>query len=284
MKLLVPAVLMGLICGIIIFAFRRPKEKTGLADEDQTEGDEDTNHEITISEVPYLVNGQTSLGLLSFPNKPEKKCPVVIVVPEWWGLTDFTKKQAIRLAKQGYGAFVVDLYGNGVIASNPEEARHLSDGFYKNPKLAALNINQAITLSRTLSVADESKAAVIGYCFGGSMALSFANLGNKVDGVVSFHSGLKIVPPGNGMSAAVLVCHGDNDIFVPAETVRNFKKQMDDAGVNYRFISYPGATHSFTNPDATEMGKRFSIPIEYNEEAAQTSWNDMITFFNQIFH
>ncbi len=284
MKLLVPAVLMGLICGIIIFAFRRPKEKAGLADEEQGDGGEDTNNEITISEVPYLVNGQTSLGLLAFPAKPEKKCPVVIVVPEWWGLTDFTKKQATRLAKLGYVAFVVDLYGNGVTASNAEEARHLSDGFYKNPKQAALNINQAITLSRTLSVADESKSAVIGYCFGGSMALSFANLGNPVDGVVSFHSGLKIVPPGNRISAAVLVCHGGNDIFVPAETVSNFKKQMDDAGVNYRFISYPGATHSFTNPDATEMGKRFSIPIEYNEEAAQASWNDMITFFNQIFH
>jgi dienelactone hydrolase len=80
-----------------------------------------------------------------------------------------------------------------------------------------------------------------------------------------------------------LVCHGEADSFVPQTEVAQFKKQMDSIGKSYTFKSYPGATHAFTNPQATELGQKFKIPIAYNAAADSASWNDMKDFFKRIF-
>jgi dienelactone hydrolase len=127
--------------------------------------------------------------------------------------------------------------------------------------------------------------AAIGYCFGGTQVLNMAKLGSPLAGVVSFHGGLAGVPADkNLLKAAILVCHGEADSFVPAADVAQFKKQMDSIGANYTFKTYANATHAFTNPAATENGKKFKMPIEYNAAADSASWSDMKTFFGKIFH
>jgi dienelactone hydrolase len=109
-------------------------------------------------------------------------------------------------------------------------------------------------------------------------------MGEPLTGVVSFHGGLIGTPADKNLTKAeILVCHGEADSFVPKEQVAMFKKQMDSIGKSYTFKSYPGATHAFTNPDATEMGKKFKMPIEYNAAADAASWNDMKEFFGRIF-
>ena len=80
-----------------------------------------------------------------------------------------------------------------------------------------------------------------------------------------------------------MVCHGGADPFVPQTEVDQFKKQMDSIGAKYTFKAYEGATHAFTNPNATAMGEKFKLPIKYDAAADTTSWNDMKTFFNQVF-
>jgi len=94
------------------------------------------------------------------------------------------------------------------------------------------------------------------------------------------------------LSSKVLVCHGEADPFVPAEQVAAFKKGMDSIGANYTFVGYPNATHAFTNPgstevgkrfNSTELGKRFNIPIAYNAAADTASWNEMKQFLNKLF-
>jgi len=81
----------------------------------------------------------------------------------------------------------------------------------------------------------------------------------------------------------ILVCHGADDSFIPQEQIDAFKKEMDDAHADYQFNVYPGATHSFTNPDADELAKKFGMPIAYNADADKRSWADMLSFFQEIF-
>ena len=77
--------------------------------------------------------------------------------------------------------------------------------------------------------------------------------------------------------------HGADDKFITPEQIEAFKKEMKDAGADFRFIAYPGAVHSFTNPDADELGKKFNLPLAYNAEADKKSWEELRKFFDMIF-
>ena len=93
--------------------------------------------------------------------------PIVLVIPEWWGLTDFTRSKSKQLAENGYFALVVDMYGGGRTADNPDAAMKSAGGFYKNPKLSTSRIEAALAKAKTYSQADSSKTAAIGFYFGG---------------------------------------------------------------------------------------------------------------------
>ena len=212
------------------------------------------------------------------------KKPIVLIVPEWWGVTDFIRSKAKQLAENGYFALVVDMYGEGRTADNPDAAMAFAGEFYKNPQLSANRLNAALAKAITYPQADSSKTAAIGFCFGGSMVLNAAKLGAPYDGVVSFHGGLKGVTPKKGVTTSrILVCNGAADSFVPAQDIAAFKKQLDSVGVPYTFKDYPGALHAFTNPQADENAKKFNMNIAYNAEADKNSWNDMKAFFADIW-
>ena len=124
----------------------------------------------------------------------------------------------------------------------------------------------------------------MGYCFGGGMVLNVARMGEDLKGIVSFHGNLIGTPADkNLLKAKILILHGADDKFVPQTEVDAFKKQMDSIGVSYGYTSYPGATHAFTNPDATAMGEKFKLPIAYNAAADTASWKEMKTFFSGVF-
>jgi dienelactone hydrolase len=93
----------------------------------------------------------------------------------------------------------------------------------------------------------------------------------------------KLAEMGYIAMAAILVCHGGSDKFVPMEDYNSLKNKLDSTGADNTFKIYPGATHAFTNPDATENGKKFTMPIEYNQKADTDSWNDMKEFLTRIF-
>src|SRR5699024_3565076 len=151
--------------------------------------------------------------------------------------------------------------------------------FYANPKLAFARVEAALAKAKSYPEADTGRVAAIGYCFGGSMVLDVARMGMPLDGVVSFHGILSgLAPAKKSMSSKVLVCQGDDDKFSPLTDIPKFKKELDAVGASYSVKEYPGATHAFTNPAATEAGKKFNIPIAYNPEADKNSWNDMKEF------
>jgi dienelactone hydrolase len=232
--------------------------------------------------VTYTAGNVTLKGYVAYDEKIQGQRPVVLVVPEWWGLTDYPRMRAKMLAEMGYLAMAVDMYGDGKLAPTPDEAQKAATPFYQNPQLGKERMDAALAKARTFPQADTAKTAAIGYCFGGSVVLNYAKMGAPVRGVVSFHGGLQGVPPQKGTKAEFLVCHGGADSFVPEDQVKAFKKSMDSAGVAYTFKVYDGATHAFTNPDATAKGEQFKMPIRYNGAADTASWNDMKTFLSRI--
>lgn len=234
--------------------------------------------------VTYTADGVTLNGFVTYDDSKKGKRPAVLVVHEWWGLNDYSKMRARELAKLGYIAIAVDMYGNGKIAANPKEAQELAMPFYKDPQLAKTRLDAALNKIKEYPQTDADNIAAIGYCFGGSVVLNSAKLGANLKGVVSFHGGLVGVPAKTELlKAKILVCHGANDKFVPQKDVDAFKHQLDSIGAKYSFKVYPNATHAFTNPDATKIGKEFNMPIEYNAEADKNSWSDMNTFFAALF-
>ena len=117
------------------------------------------------------------------------------------------------------------------------------------------------------------------------MVLHSARIGLPLAGVTSFHGSLGSfhTPQPGSVHAKVLVCHGADDGLVPDTDIAAFKKEMDDAGADYRFESYPGAKHGFSNPDATAAGEKYGMPLAYDAEVDARSWADMKAFFEKIF-
>lgn len=241
--------------------------------------------EIVLEAVNYNADTVTSNGFIAYDKNAAEKQPLILIVPEWWGVGDYVKERAKQLAGLGYVAFVVDMYGNGKTGTTPDEAKALAMPFYQNPQMAYDHLQAALETALKNKHVNPEKTAAIGYCFGGAMVLNSARMGFPVNGVVSFHGGVIGVPPNKSVQKAdMLICHGLADPFVPEADVERFKRQSDSAGVAYTWKAYPDATHAFTNPDATENGKKFGLPIAYNAEADKASWKDMQDFFAKIFN
>jgi len=234
--------------------------------------------------VTYTAGGVTLKGFVAYDASLTGKRPAILIVHEWWGLNDYPKMRARKLAELGYIAMAVDVFGDGKIATNPTEAQDLTTPFYKDPTLAKARMDAALNKIKEYKQTDSENIAVIGYCFGGYVALNYAKLGADLKGVVSFHGGLGGVPVEKTLlKAKVLVCHGASDKFVSQKDVESFKQKLDSIGADNTFKIYANATHAFTNPDATATGKKFNMPIEYNADADRDSWNEMKMFFVRIF-
>jgi dienelactone hydrolase len=212
------------------------------------------------------------------------KRPAVIVIPEWWGLNDYPKMRARMLAKLGYVAMALDVYGDGKVAETPDSAQAYATPFYMHPEKAKARIDAAIAKLRTYDNVDTAEIGAIGYCFGGGVLLNTARLGDDLKAVVSFHGSLIGTPARKDLlRTKILVCHGNSDKFVTPDMVAAFKKQMDSIGAAYTFIAYDSATHAWTNPASTVNGQKFHMPIAYNGKADTASWEAMKTFFAGVF-
>ncbi len=235
--------------------------------------------------VEYSAQGVVIKGYLAYDENVKGKRAGVLVVPEWWGLNDYTRRRARMLAELGYTALAVDMYGEGKVVATPDEAGKLSSEAMKNFDVTKSRFMAAVDFLKGQPTVDPTRVAAIGYCFGGGVVLNMARQGVDLKGVVSFHGSLTAVKPAQlgSLKAKVLVLHGANDKFIPPDQIEAFKEEMKAAGADFKFVSYPGAVHSFTNPDATEMGKKFNMPVAYNAPADKESWSEMKTFLTTIF-
>lgn len=224
-------------------------------------------------------------GYLAYDDSIKGQRPGIIVVHEWWGHNDYAKRRARMLAKLGYSALALDMYGNGKNASHPKDAGKFSGAVKANMAVAEKRFMAAYNLLQKQDNVAKDKMAAIGYCFGGGIVLEMARRGVDLDAVVSFHGslGTKEKATKGKVKAKILVLNGKADPFVKAESISNFKKEMKAAGVNFKFISYPGAKHAFTNPGADKFGQKFKIPLAYNAKADKKSWAEMKRFLEKTF-
>ncbi len=218
-----------------------------------------THAEIIGKVVDYTANNVALKGYIVYDNTLKEKRPAIIVVHEWWGVTDYPKKRAEMLASLGYVAFAVDMYGDGRVADNPGDAQKFAGESMKDPALLKAKFMAAIELLKKNEHVDSTRIAAIGYCYGGGVVLNMARAGVDLKGVVSFHGSLTTTTPAEkgNVKAKILVCNGGADKFISKNDIKNFKQEMKKADVDFKFLSYEGALHAFTNPAATELGKKF---------------------------
>jgi dienelactone hydrolase len=237
--------------------------------------------------VAYEHAGVKLEGYLAYDDEKtaKGKLPGVIVVPEWWGLNDYTKGRAEQVAKLGYVAFAVDMYGAGITTGEPKKAGELAGPFYGQPLMAQRTQAGLDELLKT-GLVDETRVAAIGYCFGGSAVQALAYTGAPLVGIVSFHGGLIPVPADAAAKtkAKILICHGAIDPTISKEALDGFLKSMDEGKFDYQFISYAGAMHAFTNPNSDKVRAEKGLNIiAYNKAADKRSWAHMRAFFTEIF-
>ena len=231
--------------------------------------------------VDYAADGAVMEGFVAWIDA-KTPMPGILIVHDWMGLGQFSKDKAELLAKQGYVAFAVDIYGKGIRAKNAEEATKLATKFKQDPKLLRARIRAAYDKLVAMKEVDAKKIVVMGYCFGGTTALELARSGAPLAGTVSFHGGLGTATPDDAkaIKSRVLVLHGADDPFVPPAEVAAFKEEMKKANVKMEFVPYKGAVHSFTNPAA---GTDNSKGAAYNADADRESWSAFQKFLKEVF-
>jgi dienelactone hydrolase len=222
-------------------------------------------------------------GYLVYDDSSKDKRPGVLIVHEWMGLGAYEKGRAEQLAALGYVAFAADIYGKGIRPKDGKEAAEFA-GKYRggDRKVLRSRVNAALDVLKKQTMVDPKKTAAIGYCFGGTTVLELARSGAETLGVVSFHGGLATPAPmdAKNIKGKVLALHGGDDPFVKSEEVLAFQDEMRKGGVDWYFVSYGNAVHSFSNPAA---GNDNSKGAAYNEKADKRSWEAMRKFFKEIF-
>ena len=236
-------------------------------------------------EVQYQADGVLMKGYLAYDKHIKGKRPGVLVVHEWWGHNEYARKRARMLAEMGYTALAVDMYGNGKQAMHPDDASKFSSELMKYFDTAKSRFMAAEEFLKQQPTVDTKRIAAIGYCFGGGIVLNMARQGIDLRGVASFHGSLSAVKPAasGAVKTKILVLHGADDKFITPEQIESFKQEMKGAGADFQFIAYPGAVHSFTNPDADSLAKKFNLPLAYNAEADRKSWEELQKFLKKIF-
>ena len=230
-------------------------------------------------------DGTNLKSYLAYAEGEEGKRPGVMVLPEWWGLNDYTRKRADMLAELGYVALAVDMYGDGQTADNPNDAGRLMNGVLSDMSQAEARLEAALEYLQDHELVDSGRIAAIGYCFGGAMVLHAARTGMPLAAVVSFHGALGSAhkPAPGAVKAKVLVCHGADDALVPDADVQALKDEMKEAGADFRFVAYEGALHGFSNPEATTNGEKYGLPLAHHEDADRKSWHEMRQLFDTVF-
>ena len=239
---------------------------------------------VTGTEVTYVSDSTKLKGYIAYDENKKGQRPGILIVHEWWGHNDYVRERADMLAELGYTAIAVDMYGDGKQANHPDDAGKFAMSVMTNLPEATARFDAAIKLLRQHESVDGEKLAAIGYCFGGSVALTMANNGADLDAVAAFHSGVALpVMPNKNLKARVLVCNGADDPFVSPESITTFKTAMDSIGATYEYIAYPGVKHSYTSKEADINGEKFKLPLAYDANADQKSWESLQQLLKDVF-
>lgn len=220
--------------------------------------------------VTYNVDGQPFEG---YYVSPAPKAPLVLMIHDWDGLTDYEVKRAGMLADLGYAVFAMDLFGAGVRPSAVEDKRRLTGELYQDREKMRKRMYGAIKAAQTRG-ADVSYAVAVGYCFGGTAVLELARSGAGLKGFVTFHGGLA-TPEGQDYARTkgrVLILHGTADTSVTMDDFAALAKALEKQHIPHEMITYSGAPHAFTVFGSDR----------YRADADQKSWRRFTHFLEAM--
>lgn len=219
--------------------------------------------------VIYEVNGEPYEGYWA---KVNNTAPLVLLVHDWDGLTEYEEKRAEMLNEMGYNVFAVDLFGQDVRPTKVEDKRQHTGELYKDrAKLQAL-MNAGLAEAGKLG-GNLDNTVVMGYCFGGAATLESARAGMSARGFVTFHGGLK-TPEGQNYAqtkAPIMVLHGTADTAISMKEFAGLAVELEESGVNHEMITYSGAPHAFTVFGSDR----------YREDADKKSWMAFSAFLKE---
>lgn len=224
-----------------------------------------------LKEVAYKDGNQKLNGLLT--SNAGQKLPGVLILPAWKGIDNEAKTAALNLEKEGYIAFIADIYGEGNIPEDNVSAAKASGQFKSDYEAYQARIQAALDeLKKQGALPD--KIAVIGYCFGGTGALETARAGFPVQGVVSIHGGLSKAAnrPNSAIKTKVLIEHPAEDKSVSQEDIENLIKELNEGNADWQFITYAHTGHTFTNPESQD----------YDELMAERAWSHTLLFLEEL--
>jgi len=237
--------------------------------------------EVKTKTIEYRDGDVVLTGYFAWDDALDGKQPGVLVVHEWWGLNDYAKSRARQLAEEGYAALALDMYGDNKVTTHADEAGAWMKQIASNIDLWTRRARLGLDVLKAQDPVDPTRIAAIGYCFGGATVMQMAYAGEDLAAVVSFHGTLPPAPEGvTSIKPRVLVEHGRDDAFVPAERVAAFQQGLDRIGATWEMTVYSGTRHGFTNPDAGSYG---IDNVAYNEIADERSWTATMLLFDEIF-
>ncbi|MGD8296892.1 MAG: dienelactone hydrolase family protein [Desulfobacterales bacterium] len=216
--------------------------------------------------VNYEINGQSYEG---YYISPSDKAPLVLLIHDWDGLTDYEVKRANMLADLGYAVFASDLFGAGVRPTEVKDKRQHTGELYKDREKMRALMTGALETAKSKG-ANIENAVAMGYCFGGAAVLELARSGANLKGFATFHGGLK-TPEGQDYTKTqgkILVMHGSADKAITMDQFAGLTNELEAAGVTHEMITYGGAPHAFTVFGSDR----------YREAADKKSWKRFTEF------
>ena len=219
--------------------------------------------------VVYEIDGESYEG---YYISPGNLAPLVLLIHDWDGLTDYEVKRAGMLADMGYAVFAADLFGAGVRPTKVEDKRQHTGELYKDREKMRRLMTGALGIAAAQG-ADTNRAVAMGYCFGGAAVLELARSGADLEGFATFHGGLK-TPEGQDYSLAkgkFLIMHGTADSAITMDQFSALASELENAGVSHEMVTYGGAPHAFT-----VFGSE-----RYREDADRKSWARFTGFLNE---
>lgn len=220
--------------------------------------------------IQYEINGQPYEG---YYVSPSVKAPLILMIHDWDGLTEYEVKRAGMLADLGYAVFAADLFGAGVRPTEVKDKRqHTGELYQDRQKMRDLMIGALKTAQA--QGANIGNTVAMGYCFGGAAVLELARSGADLKGFVTFHGGLA-TPEGQDYAktkGSLLILHGTADSAISMDDFAALAKTLEQRGVAHEMTTYSGAPHAFT-VFGTDR---------YRADADQKSWQRFITFLGNV--
>jgi len=232
--------------------------------------------------LSYEADRRTMTADLYFDDTAAEARPGILVFPDALGIGKFSRERAARLAVLGFVALACDLHGDGRRYTS-DTVGPIFEPVYNNPQIILALAQAGLDQLCARPEVDARRIAAIGYCFGGLMGLELARNGAPLKAVVGFHAGLKTWHPdrAKAIQGKVLACIGSDDAHVTAEERAEFEREMRAAGVDWRLHIYGGVLHSFTDPDAGDMGRPDFA--RYDPGADKRSWREMLELLEEVF-